>query len=192
MKKNIYKIFIPTIILNIIKHKAFLIKHKNRIIIDEYSLMIDKKAEILCHGKSHIKMGKKLCIKNNVLIEVHDNAIIEIGDNVFINRNSSIVARYGIKIGNNSMIGEMVNVYDHDHVYGKEDKPFSETGYKGKEIIIGNNVWIGSGVFIRRGVSIGDNVVIGAKTTVTKNIPSNVVVYSENKLVIKEIENNDK
>ena len=41
-----------------------------------------------------------------------------------------------------------------------------------KNIHIGSHVWVGQGVFITKGVGIGDNVIIGAKSVVSKNIPS--------------------
>lgn len=42
-------------------------------------------------------------------------------------------------------------------------------------IKVGNNVFIGHDVILMPGVTIGDNVIIGAKSLVTKDVPSNEV-----------------
>jgi maltose O-acetyltransferase len=44
-------------------------------------------------------------------------------------------------------------------------------------IKIGRNVWIGGQVVVLDGVVIGDNCVIGAGTVVTKNVPSNTLIF---------------
>ncbi|XIF20081.1 MAG: sugar O-acetyltransferase [Acetilactobacillus jinshanensis] len=44
-------------------------------------------------------------------------------------------------------------------------------------ITIGSQVWIGANVFIEGGVTIGDHSVIGAGSTVTKDIPADVVAF---------------
>lgn len=50
--------------------------------------------------------------------------------------------------------------------------------------IIGNNVEVGVNVIIIGNIIIGDNVLIGAGTIVTKDIPSNTIVYG-NPIMIK-------
>lgn len=45
-----------------------------------------------------------------------------------------------------------------------------------KPIRVGNNTYIGYEAVILPGVTIGDNVVIGARSVVTKDVPSGVVV----------------
>ncbi len=57
-----------------------------------------------------------------------------------------------------------------------------------KPITIGNNVFIGYGVLILPGVEIGNNVVIGARSVVSKNIPSNSVAAGVPCRVIKNID----
>lgn len=54
-----------------------------------------------------------------------------------------------------------------------------------KPITIGNNVYIGTDTFILMGVNIGDNVVIGARSLVTKDIPSGSVAAGHPAKVIK-------
>lgn len=112
-------------------------------------------------------------------VEARDGAEVRFGDNVFINKNCSIVARYGISIGSHCMIGTDVSIFDHSYRHDKTDMPFRQQGYYGRPISIGNNVWIGAGVFIGAGVTIGDNAIIGARATITKDVARNSVVYNK-------------
>jgi len=185
--KRLRVLFNPNVLWFYLKQAIFALRYKKNISIKHFSLMIETGAVFSCHEDGRIKLGRKFCIRKGADIEVYKGATIEIGDNVFINKNSSIVSRYGIKIGDNCMIGEMVNIYDHDHAFHKYETPFYQQGFIGAPVTIGNNVWIGSGAFIRRGVEIGDNVVIGAATMVTENIPSNTVAYSRNELLMKPL-----
>lgn len=169
----------------------FVWRHRKYISVKHYSLMIEKGVVFTSHDNGQIILGRKVCVRRGADIDVYKDATIKIGDNVFINKNSSIVARYGVQVGDNCMIGEMVNIYDHDHAYGRSDLTFNQQGFVGAPVVIGDNVWIGSGVFIRRGVSIGNNVVIGAHTIVTQSIPSNSLVYGKIELVIKPLESRD-
>ena len=146
--------------------------------------MIDSGAIFTFKGSGKLNLGKKIRIRKGVDIECFDGGIIDICDNFFINKNSSIICRYAIKIGDNCMIGEGVGIYDHDHSFRDGGKPFSEQGYIGAPIIIGDNVWIGHGAFIGKGVNIGDNVVIGAGAIITKDIPANSRAYCHVVLVI--------
>jgi acetyltransferase-like isoleucine patch superfamily enzyme len=109
---------------------------------------------------------------------VSKNVTLEIGENVFFNRYCSINCLSNIVIGQNTIFGEGVKLYDHNHKFGEEGKPIWEQGYKKGNITIGSNCWIGSNVTILNNVEIGDNVVIGAGCLIYKNIPSNCVVKS--------------
>lgn len=71
-----------------------------------------------------------------------NDAEIKIGDNVFFNDDVSLNALESLRIGNNTMFGENVKVYDHDHVFQDVNKPFSKQGYTKKGITIGSNVWV--------------------------------------------------
>ena len=54
-------------------------------------------------------------------------------------------------------------------------------------IIIENNVWLGVDVIVLKGVTIGENAVIGARSVVTRDIPSNVIAAGNPCTIIKKI-----
>lgn len=96
---------------------------------------------------------------------------IVIGDNVSINDYSFITSVYGINIGSNTRIAEMVSIRDYDHEFKDSDIPIFKQGLRGERINIGEDVWIGRGVIITSGVNIGRGAIIGANSVVTRDIP---------------------
>ena len=76
----------------------------------------------------------------------------------------------GVEIGENTFIAHSVvftnDLFDSDNI----------KNWKLKKTKVGNNCRIGSNATILP-VEIGDNVIIGAGSVVTKNIPSNSIVY---------------
>jgi acetyltransferase-like isoleucine patch superfamily enzyme len=123
-------------------------------------------------------------LKKNFNIALGDGGKLTIGKNCFFNNNCSISCRSKISIGDNNQFGEMVLLYDHNHVYVNREEFISAQGYTVGDITIGNNCWIGSHVVILKNVTIGDNVVIGAGCVIYKSIPSNAVVTTQQDLKI--------
>lgn len=178
----------PLIVFFYLKQFYLLFKNKGRLHVLGFRLSWEPMAEFTIDLHSHVYLGRQIHLRKNCDIEARNGASVRIGNNFFMNKNSSIVARYGIAIGNNCMIGDNTMIIDHNHVFSDPNTSIKSQGYKGDSITIGNNVWIAGRVFIGQGVSIGDNVVIGANTIVTKSIPSNSIVYGKTELVIKSME----
>jgi acetyltransferase-like isoleucine patch superfamily enzyme len=135
-------------------------------------------------SKIHISDGvscRKYC---NFLI--WDNAELIIHENVFFNNGCSINALEKIEIGENTLFGEGVKLYDHNHTIFKGTKiDISKDTFNTGSIIIGKNCWIASNVVVLKGVTIGDNVVIGAGCVIHKSIPSNSIVKNNQTLSIE-------
>lgn len=122
----------------------------------------------------HIFMGKK--------------ASLEIGENFFMNNFCSINCLDSITIGNNTLFGENVKLYDHNHRYETSHnfKVFSNEFNTGA-ITIGDNCWLGSNVTVLKGVNIGNNCIIGAGCVIHKDIPPNTVIMNRQELISKSI-----
>lgn len=56
-----------------------------------------------------------------------------------------------------------------------------------KFAIIGDRVMIHSGAVIGGPVTIGNDVIIGANSVITKNVPSNTIVFGQNQHADKKI-----
>lgn len=104
---------------------------------------------------------------------------LTVGERVFINQGASIVAEHSITIGDDTLIGDFVAVYDTDHHpvdHGTEVR----TG----PVTIGRNVWIGRGAIILPGVTIGDHAVVAAGSVVNTDVaPRTLVAGTPAKLV---------
>lgn len=86
-------------------------------------------------------------------------------------------------------IGDDVTMAPRVHILAHDASTCHHLGYaRIGRVDIGNNVFIGADTVVLPGVSIGDNSVIGANSTVTKNIPGNVVAAGNPAKVICSIE----
>ena len=137
---------------------------------------------------------KELSIFENVAfrrfctILLYSNAILKIHKNVFFNNNCSINCLGEISIGENTIFGESVKIYDHNHIYSKSFPiEILTNSFTIGKIEIGKNCWIGSNVTILNNVTIGDNVIIGANCLIYKSIDSNCIVKSNQSLTITPI-----
>ena len=135
---------------------------------------------------SRFSSGKNIVIRDGVKIRCNNDGVVSIGDGVGLNNNCLLNAMEEIKIGENTIIGQDVKMYDHDHDYKSEGKR-RYTGFKTAPINIGRNVWVGSGCIILKGSQIGDNCVIAASTVVKGVVPDNTIVYQEKNIVTKVI-----
>jgi acetyltransferase-like isoleucine patch superfamily enzyme len=122
----------------------------------------------------------------NIIVE--PNAHLTIEKDVFFNNYCSINCQISIRIGFNTIIGEGVKLYDHNHKYNVLPIfKISKDQFMTSAINIGSNCWIGSNVVILKGVTIGDNVIIGANCLIYKSIPENSIVRSKSEVLINEI-----
>lgn len=134
-----------------------------------------------------IKIGKNVIINSapwanpigfgyRTQIQTVGNGQLIIGDNVGIS-NCAITCAKKITVGNNTLIGSGVRIYDTDfHPVDPSARILNDTSkIKMEEIIIGENVFIGAGSTILKGVRIGNNSVIGAGSVLTKNVPDNEI-----------------
>lgn len=104
---------------------------------------------------------------------------VNIGKHVFINHGLTMMARGGIDIEDNVMIGPNVSLLTANH----DLKDHEILHYQ--KITIKKNAWIGANVTILPGVIVGENAVIGACSVVTKDVPDNAVVVGNPAKVVK-------
>lgn len=133
-----------------------------------------------------LKIGKHVSWRKDFSLVIEGNGKVEISDSCFFNNNCSICSLGKIRIGKNTILGENVKIYDHNHRFRNRKIPIREQGYSVGEIYIGENCWIGSNVTILKNVCIGDNCVIAAGITLSKNVPDNTIVRHDFKNYVYE------
>lgn len=130
--------------------------------------------KLLYRGSLHI--GNNVTWRNDFTIMIGKEGKIEIGKNCFFNNGCSLNANKHIKIGEGTLFGESVKVYDHNHRFSDINRPIKEQGFSNGEVIIGNHCWIGSNVVILKGSIIEDHCVISAGCVVNGYIKRNTLL----------------
>ena len=151
---------------------------------------------VLINGKGQVTFGENVKIgfqlspnffSNYAYIESRTkNSAIKINNNVWINNNFVAIAEIGIEIGENTLIGENVKIYDSDFHNIHPNKRINHIALKGK-IHIGKNVFIGTNVTILKDINIGENSIIAAGSVVTRSIPENVIAGGIPARIIKKL-----
>lgn len=135
-----------------------------------------------------LKLGNNISIRNYNNILVGNNAELILEDRVFMNNYCSINCLEKIEIGENTLFGEGVKLYDHNHQYSSEPNfKVEHQKFNTSPIKIGKNCWLGSNVIVLKGVTIGDNVIVGANCLIFKDIPSNSIIKNKTELVAEKI-----
>ncbi|MCZ8523498.1 MULTISPECIES: DapH/DapD/GlmU-related protein [Paenibacillus] len=144
------------------------------------------RGKVYVNRTGELRIGKGLSIIAKpwaVQLTVVKGAKLTIGDNVLINAGVGIASNLEVSIGNHVKIGPRTSIFDSQyHPLDSRD-----TGDMCRPVRIGDNVWIGTGCLILPGVSIGRNSVVAAGSTVTRDVPENVVVGGVPARIIKEL-----
>ncbi len=138
-------------------------------------------------GGGILKIGKHVTFRKGFSVMIDKHGSLTIGNNVFFNNYCSLNANESIVIGDGTLFGENVRVYDHNHCYGKVNVPIKDQGFTSSPVIIGKHCWIASNVTILKGVHIGDNCVIGAGCVIYKDVPKDTVLINKQELVERKI-----
>lgn len=132
-----------------------------------------------------LRIGSGVTIRDFCSFRVENGAELNISDGVFFNNFCSVTSMQKIAIGENTIIGEGVRLYDHNHQHSKSGDVKIQ-GYTKGEIIIEKNVWIGSNTIVLKDVQVKENVIIGAGNIVFKSIPANMVVINNQDKITNE------
>lgn len=88
-------------------------------------------------------------------------------------------------IGDNTIFGPNVVVYDNDHII--RDGRILDNEFETEPVIIGANVWIGAGAIILKGAVIEDNCVIAAGCVVKGKVESNNIMIQKRDTELRPI-----
>lgn len=142
---------------------------------------------LIRQNKEGLILGKNVHWRSRFSIIIEGQGRLKIGNDCLFNFDCSITCLGKISIGDASIFGEDVKIYDHNHKFNKKDKNISEQGMSIGEVKIGNNCWIGSNVIILKGADIGDNCVIGAGAIISGKIPDNTLLRTGNNYQMEPI-----
>ena len=115
-------------------------------------------------------------------LTVFPGAQISLGARALLN-GAMLHAKGSIEVGEDSMLGFGSRIFDSD-LHPLDVSTPERVG----TVRIGARVWVGSDVTILRGVRIGDDVAIGARSVVTRDLPSRVLAVGAPAKPIREID----
>lgn len=116
------------------------------------------------------------------------NGVIEIGDYVLISPGVRIMAADKVLIGNSCMFGHGACITDADW-HGIYDR--TKVVGDPKPVVLEENVWVGEDAMICKGVKIGANSIIGARSVVTKDVPSNSIYAGNPAKFVRNLDKNE-
>lgn len=125
---------------------------------------------------SRVVFGRHVTFRRRFNLLIADKAKVKINRGVFFNNDCSINALNYIEIGEYTMFGEGVKIYDHNHKFRNRSLLIKDQGFSIGSVIIGSNCWIGSNVVILKGANIGDNVIIGAGCIIDSKIKEGSII----------------
>ena len=146
---------------------------------------IQSHVHIVLDATSIMRISKGVLIASNSVISATDGGQLSLGRMVGINRNSMIMCHDKVFIGDNTIMGPGVYIYDHDHVFDSTSG-VRRNEYLTAPITIGKNCWIGANTIILRGTTIGDNCLIAAGCVVKGNYPDGSIVIQKREEIIKQ------
>lgn len=168
------------LILKILKNRSYSLLQHPRSNIGKNLKFGDFCTFALYPKMKKLSLGENVTFRNYINILVADNAELIIDNQVFMNNYCSLNVLEKVEIGENTLFGEGVKIYDHNHEYSSQKVEAQK--FKTAPVKIGKNCWLGSNVTVLKGVTIGDHVIIGAGSTVYKDIPAGSVLVNEQKL----------
>lgn len=151
------------------------------------SFKLGKGTTWIIHPKrTSFSIGKDTDFRNNINFVVGKSASLVIEQGVFMNNNCSINCLEAITIGEGTLFGEGVRIYDHNHKYQRKEKLIVDHKlFTTSPVKIGANCWLGSNVIVLQGVTIGANTIIGAGCVIHKDIPENSIIINKQEFIIK-------
>lgn len=124
------------------------------------------------------KIGKNVIIRPSVKITYPWK--LTIGDNSWIGDNVDLYTLGEINIGKNTVISQRSYICTGSHDFCKIDFPIYA-----KTINIHDSVWIATDVFVSPGVTIHKNVVVGARSSVFHDLAENYIYIGSPAKAIK-------
>ncbi|MDR0918694.1 MAG: acyltransferase [Oscillospiraceae bacterium] len=139
-------------------------------------LQVRDNGTMIVNGTFHINFGSYINIFGGTLT---------VGGGM-LGRNSNIYTIKNTVIGNNFLSAANTHITDTSNHKIFDMTTGERISVAKRPITIGQHVWLGLGTSILKDVNIGHNSVIGARSVVTKNVPSHCIAVGNPAKVIKE------
>lgn len=124
------------------------------------------------------RIGAAAVVRASVRIEMPWN--LQLADEAVVGERVVLYCLAPVTIGRRATVSQYAHLCAGTHDYTRRSFPLVV-----KPIHVGEEVWIATDAFIGPGVTIGERAVVGARATVLKDVPPDVVVAGNPAIVIK-------
>lgn len=125
------------------------------------------------------KIGKGICLKNNVTIKSPWNLMV--GDNCWIGENVWIDNIDKVSIGSNVCISQGALLLTGNHDYKKPAMP-----YRNAPITIEDGAWIGANTTVCAGVTVHENAILTAGSMTSRDLDANCIYQGVPSVKVRE------
>lgn len=125
------------------------------------------------------RIGKGVVIRPSVKITYPWK--LTLGDYAWVGDDAVLYTLGDITIGANAVISQRSYLCTGSHDYLS-----AHFDIYAKPIVIGEKCWLATDVFVAPGVSIGEGTVVGARSSVFKSLPGNVICRGNPAEIIRE------
>lgn len=131
-------------------------------------------------------LGDRVESDGRVFITTGYSSQLNIGSGVYFNDGAVISCLGKIDIGENTLFGPGVKIFDNNHRFSREEgvSRVCDAGC----ITVGRSCWIASDVVLLKGTDIGDNCVIGAGCVIRGAVPAGSLVTRSGEQTTRPIE----
>lgn len=125
------------------------------------------------------RIGRRICIKNNVIVKSPWN--LTIGDDCWIGENVWIDNLDKVTIGSNVCISQGAMLLTGNHDYTVYNMP-----YRNAPIVIEDGAWIGAKTVVCPGVTVHCNAILTVGSVATKEMEENGIYQGNPAVKIRE------
>lgn len=125
------------------------------------------------------KMGKRICIKNNVVIKSPWN--LTVGDDCWIGENVWIDNLDKVFIGNDVCLSQGAMLLTGNHDYSRGSMP-----YRNASVMVEDGAWIGARATVCPGVTVHENAVLTVGSVATKDLASDGIYQGNPAVWVRE------
>jgi acetyltransferase-like isoleucine patch superfamily enzyme len=130
-----------------------------------------------------IRLGDNVSIGRNTIIECTGNLQflgkgLEVGNNVGMGTDNYYGCAGGIRLGDDTIVGNFVSFHAENHIFAAKDIPIRLQGVSHQGITIGRDCWIGAKSTILDGVLLEDGCIIAAGAVVKSGIYAKNGIYA--------------
>ena len=123
---------------------------------------------------AQVEVGPDVWLRSDlgpVHVVAFEGARIRIGPEAFLN-GCHVSAKRLVVLGRRAFVGPGSRIFDAD-----QHDLDADTRERSAPVEVGDHVWIASDVTVLRGVRIGAHSVVGARSVVTRDLPSHVLAF---------------